>query len=288
MSIRSMTGFGRASGIFGNKNFSVDIRSLNGKTTDIRCRFPSGYKEKEIEIRKIVMDGARRGKLEFSLNLDAEGGNEHYVLNKPLFKNYYNELKSIQEELKMEETDLMQAIIKIPNVIDIQQSEITDEEWAVTKQTIQEALQALDRFRLEEGAAMSEDLLSRVQSIESNLEKVNPFEEERIVRLRDKLKRNLENISVDENRYEQEILFYLEKLDINEEKVRLSQHCQYFRDILENTQAEKGKKLGFIAQEMGREINTLGAKAQDSDIQQLVVLMKDDLEKIKEQIANIV
>lgn len=288
MSIRSMTGFGRASGIFGTKNFSVDIRSLNGKTTDIRCRFPSGYKEKEIEIRKIVMDGAMRGKLEFTLNLDAEGGNEQYVLNKPLFKNYYNELRAIQEELGMEETDLMQAIIKIPNVIDIQQTEITDEEWTITKQTIEKALQALDRFRLEEGAAMSDDLLSRVNSIESNLEKVTPFEEDRIVRLRDKLKRNLENISVDENRYEQEILFYLEKLDINEEKVRLSQHCQYFREILENNQAEKGKKLGFIAQEMGREINTLGAKAQDSDIQQLVVLMKDDLEKIKEQIANIV
>ena len=288
MSIRSMTGFGRASGNFGTKNFSVDIRSLNGKTTDIRCRFPSGYKEKEIEIRKIVMDGARRGKLEFALNLDAEGGNEHYVLNKPLFKNYYSELKSIQEELGMKETDLMQAIIKIPNVIDIQQSEISDEEWEITKQTIQGALEALDRFRLEEGTAMSEDLSTRVSSIESNLEKVTPFEENRIVRLRDKLKRNLENISVDENRYEQEILFYLEKLDINEEKVRLSQHCQYFKEIVNNSNPEKGKKLGFIAQEMGREINTLGAKAQDSDIQQLVVLMKDDLEKIKEQVANIV
>jgi uncharacterized protein (TIGR00255 family) len=283
-----MTGFGRASGTYGEKNFSVEIRTLNGKTTDIRCKLPAAYKDKEIIIRKQVLDGVTRGKIEVTLQVDAEGGMDNYALNKPLFTRYYHELKSIQQELGMEDTDLMQAIIKIPNVIDIQHIEITDEEWEITKQTINDALQALDKFRKVEGDAMKVDLLTSTEAIESFLEEITPFEENRVTKLREKLLRNLDGISVDENRYEQEILFYLEKLDINEERVRLKQHCTYFAKVVQSNVMEKGKKLGFIAQEMGREINTLGAKAQDSDIQQYVVQMKDHLEKIKEQVANIV
>lgn len=288
MAIRSMTGFGRATGHYLDKKYSVDIRSLNGKTSDIRCKYPSGFKVKEIEIRKIVMQAAMRGKIECSLNLETEIGDEVYELNKPLFKKYYEELKNIQDELDMEDTDLMQAIIKIPNVIDVKQEEVDDQEWNTVVSIINEAIVAFDNFRLTEGLAMEADLINRVNQIQRGLEDVTPYEEQRIEKLREKLKRNLEGVSVDENRYEQEILFYLEKLDINEERVRLNQHCDYFRSIVSNDNKEKGKKLGFVAQEMGREINTLGAKAQDSNIQQIVVTMKDDLEKIKEQIANIV
>lgn len=287
MSIRSMTGFGRATGTIENKNFSIDIKSLNGKTSDIRCKLPTAYREKEIEIRKIAMAGALRGKVELTLNLLNEGG-EQYKLNREVFTNYYNELSSLQQELNMPPTDLMQAIIRIPNVIDTQLDEISDEQWAATQATLAQALANLDQFRKTEGQAMKEDLLHRSSSIAAALASIAPYEAARIDKLRNKLSRSLENIPVDENRYEQEILFYLEKLDINEEKVRLQQHCDYFTQIVNNDAVEKGKKLGFIAQEMGREINTLGAKAQDSDIQQIVVNMKDDLEKIKEQIANII
>lgn len=290
MSLRSMTGFGRASGNYEDKSFDVEIRSLNGKTSDVRCKVPASYRDKEIAIRKMVIDIALRGKIECTFSITAEGGNEEYGLNKQLYKKYYKELVAVHQEMGTLPGDLTQAILRIPTVIDIQQQALSEAEWVVSQQALQQALEALDQFRLHEGRAMMTDLVTSVQSIRTCLAETSPYEEARITRLRDRLMRQLDNspVKVDQNRYEQEILFYLEKLDINEERVRLDQHCDYFDQILHSEAIEKGKKLGFVAQEMGREINTLGAKAQDSDIQQLVVKMKDSLEKIKEQVANVV
>lgn len=285
-----MTGFGRATGSFQDKSFSVEVRSLNGKTSDVRCKIPTSYRDKEIGIRKIVLDSAMRGKIECTFTVEAEGGNEEYGLNRALFTKYYRELSSIQRDLGIPAGDLTAAILKIPSVIDMQHVELSDEEWQAARGVLDRALGALDAFRLDEGSAMLHDLQHTVEDISTHLAATKPHEEERITRLRDRLLRQLESsgTKVDQNRYEQEILYYLEKLDINEERVRLSQHCDYFLEILNNDSSQKGKKLGFVAQEMGREINTLGAKAQHSEIQQLVVKMKDCLEQIKEQVANVV
>lgn len=290
MNLRSMTGYGRASGAYEQKDFTIEVRSLNGKTSDVRMKVPASYRDKEIEIRKTVLEHAMRGKLECTMTISAEGGGELYGLNKTLFKKYYEELSAIESELNMPAANLTEAILKIPSVIDMQIQEVADEEWTVTQATLVEALAALDKFRHKEGAAMYDDLVDGVAGIRRNLEEIKPYEQERVDRLRTKLQKQLDNsqVDVDKNRYEQEILFYLEKLDVNEERVRLAQHCDYFMEILDSDDIVVGKKLGFVAQEMGREINTLGAKAQHSVIQQLVVEMKDGLERIKEQVANVV
>jgi uncharacterized protein (TIGR00255 family) len=285
-----MTGYGRASGAYGQKDFTIEVRSLNGKTSDVRMKVPASYRDKEIQIRKIVLEHAMRGKLECTMVISAEGGGELYGLNKKLFKKYYQELSAVERELDMPAANLTEAILKIPSVIDMQMEEVADEEWEATRATLGEALAALDKFRHKEGAAMYEDLVGGLADIRRCLEEIKPYEQERVDRIRQKLEKQLEQsrIEVDKNRYEQEILFYLEKLDVNEERVRLAQHCDYFMEILDADDIVVGKKLGFVAQEMGREINTLGAKAQHSAIQQLVVKMKDGLERIKEQVANVV
>lgn len=290
MNLRSMTGYGRATGAYQQKDFTIELRSLNGKTSDVRTKVPASFRNKEIEIRKTVLEHAYRGKIECTLTVDADGGGEEYGLNKELFKKYYKDITELQKELDMPDANITEAILKIPSVIDVQAEEVTEAEWTAVQSALKDALTALDTFRRKEGGAMYDDLSQSVREIKAHLEAVTPYEEERITRLRNKLLRQLEQspVEVDKNRYEQEMLFYHEKLDINEERVRLRQHCDYFRDILDCENIVVGKKLGFVAQEMGREINTLGAKAQHSDIQQLVVKMKDCLERIKEQVANVV
>ena len=289
----SMTGYGKSTVDYNGKTIIVDIKSLNGKTSDIRVKAPNNYRHKEIDIRNLVGEGAYRGKLEVTIEVSSEDGDGEYGLNIPLFKKYYSELKKIKDDLDPEDsTNLFAAVVRIPNVISAQETEMDDEEWDSLVSAILGAIKELNRFRATEGVAMEKDLSYNISTIGTKLEEVLPFEKERVDRLRVRLQKNLDdflgNEKVDQNRFEQEVLFYLEKLDINEEKVRLSQHLKYFMSVIESDEVVVGKKLSFISQEIGREINTLGAKAQHSDIQQIVVQMKDALEQIKEQLANVV
>jgi len=288
----SMTGFGRVSKAFRDKTITVEIRSLNSKFLDIRMKMPQNYKEKEIIMRKMISESAQRGKVDFSLEINSIQGDEEYGLNKSLFKKYYRELTELQEDLDLDKAGLTQAILRLPNVIASEARDIEEDEWQAVKETLEDCLAVFYKFRRTEGKVLAKDLELRSKSILSYLEKVDPFEKMRIKNMRQRLQQNLNEFlgkeNVDKNRFEQEVIFYLEKIDINEEKVRLRQHCEFFvKNLLEDKEL-KGRKLSFISQEMGREINTLGAKAYSSDIQKLVVMMKDDLEKIKEQLANCV
>lgn len=290
--VLSMTGYGQASNQFKDKKIHVEIKSLNGKTSDIRCKVPGSYKEKEIQLRKNLLEKAYRGKFDFTLTIESDSGDDEYGLNKSLFKKYYNELYELKQELNIEGGDIIQSILRIPNVVGAINEEVDEDEWNVVMETTDDAIKALNNFRAEEGKAAEKDMKEAARNISDLLEKVEPFESGRIETLKERFRKNLEGFQTDEkvdrNRFEQEIIYYLEKLDINEEKVRLAQHCKYFNEVLESGNPAIGKKLGFIAQEMGREINTLGAKANEKNIQQMVVSMKDALEKIKEQVANIV
>ena len=288
----SMTGYGRASGSWNEKTIMVEIRSLNSKYSDLRLKCSQNLREKEGELRKLVTDFAKRGKLEMTIEITSHAGDNEFGLNVPLFKRYFEALQEISDEFKYQDQTLMSAILRLPNVAASSEGEMSEEEWSAILNIAESALDQFQQFRRQEGAATANDLTQRINSISELLVKVSPHEQDRIGAIRDRLYRNLEeNLGkerVDENRFEQEVLFYLEKMDINEEKMRLSQHCQYFLEVLNSDKQAKGRKLSFISQEIGREINTLGAKAYSSNIQRLVVGMKDELEKIKEQTANIV
>ena len=290
--VLSMTGFGRAEANYSSKEILVEIRSLNSKFTDIRLKIPQNYKEKEVLIRKLVSDNVERGKIEVSIEIRSPEGDENFSLNVPLFKRYYKELNSLSTDLGGDGEGLIAAILRLPNVVGSDVGSIEEEEWSTTQNTILNAVKAFNHFRSDEGKAMETDLRLRINNIQTYLGEIAPFESARVTKLRERLMKNLEeNFSkdkVDQNRFEQEVIYYLEKMDITEEKVRLGQHCKYFIEQLDSPKAQKGRKLSFISQEIGREINTLGAKAYSSDIQRLVVAMKDDLEKIKEQVANAV
>ena len=290
--VLSMTGFGRAEASYSNKEILVEIRSLNSKFTDIRLKIPQNYKEKEVLIRKLVSDNVERGKIEVSMEIRSPEGDEDFSLNVPLFKRYFKELSNLSDEFKISSEGLVPAILRLPNVVGADVGTLPDEEWLQAKTAILNAVKAFNNFRSDEGKAMETDLRLRIKNIQTYLGEIPPFEKERVEKLRMRLMKNLEeNFSkekVDQNRFEQEVIYYLEKMDITEEKVRLGQHCKYFIEQVDAKEAQKGRKLSFISQEIGREINTLGAKAYSSDIQRLVVKMKDDLEKIKEQVANAV
>ena len=285
-----MTGYGRVTHTYGDKTISIELRSLNSKYTDIRARIPQNYKEKEPELRRIITDKVHRGKIELVIDVQSAQGDDEYGLNPALFRKYHRELKSLSEELGIENRDMLQAILRIPNVITTAADTIDEEEWKEVLKALDIAINKFGQYRNSEGKAMEEDMITRVDNISGFLHQLDPHEEERIDRLRQRVYKNLEEYvgknKVDENRFEQEILYYLEKIDITEEKVRLDQHCKYYKEELAKPTPLKGRKLSFISQEMGREINTMGAKANSSDIQRLVVGMKDELEKIKEQVAN--
>jgi len=290
--ILSMTGYGKGSSQINGKQIKIEIKSLNGKSSDIRMRIPNNIKEKELILRKQILDSAIRGKFDVTLKIGSDSGADEYSLNTTLVKKYALELKSLQSELGLDQSDLLQAIMRIPNVVSPEEGELEENEWQAIREATDQALEMLKNFRSEEGNVLKEDLGSRAKKIKEYLESIEPLEKSRIDSVKERMHKNLsqwiKEEAIDQNRFEQEVIFYLEKLDITEEKVRLSQHCDYFLDTLNSAKIEKGKKLAFISQEMGREINTLGAKAQQSDIQQFVVMMKDELEKIKEQLANII
>lgn len=285
-----MTGYGEAKAVHNNKKILVEIRALNGKVSDVRLKLPTQYRDKELLIRNQIIAASHRGKLDVSINIESESGDESYALNASLFKRYYDEITKLEKELGYRSAELTSTIMRLPNVVMNVEEEVDENEWKILQMTIDQALAELEKFRLQEGRALKADMKERIRMILVHLEAVNPHEEDRITRLRNKIQKivddNGNGDQIDNVRFEQEILYYLERLDINEEKVRLAQHCQYFTETIENDELVIGRKLNFIAQEIGREINTLGAKAQHSDIQRYVVQMKDELEKLKEQIAN--
>ncbi len=289
--ILSMTGFGHSKTEINGKIIRVEIKSLNARTTEIRCKLPNSYRDREMDLRKRVIDKLQRGKLDLTITLDGFSDEENAFINADAFRKYYRELNALRQELNITEGDILQSILRVPNVIGQNEELADDEEWSIVEKTVDEALISINKFRIDEGLVLKQDLVERIKQIENHLKSIEPYEAVRLDRIKDKLKKNMEEFAlkqnVDQNRYEQEILYYIEKLDINEEKVRLSQHCVYFIEELDHKDDQKGRKLSFIAQEIGREINTIGAKAQDSDIQQFVVMMKDELEKLKEQLANI-
>ena len=287
----SMTGYGRATGSFEEKTITVEVRALNSKMTDLKLRLPGDYKEKEVELRKLVTDHAERGKIDVVVDVQNADGAAAVSLNEGLFRGYHRELSRIAGDLNIGQTDMLQAILRIPNVVAATSGEVNEDEWEAVCLTATKALDHFRAFRQQEGRALEADLRLRVANILLLLAEVAPFEKGRFERMRERLRTNMEEAvgkeSLDSNRFEQEILYYLEKMDITEEKVRLEQHCKYFLEQVDNSKQSAGRSLNFISQEMGREINTLGAKAYDADIQRLVVQMKDELEKIKEQLANV-
>jgi len=286
-----MTGFGKATRSYGNKTLSVEIRSVNSKQFDLYLKLPNGYKEKELDIRQLLAQHIERGKVECTITLEENIQAASLKLNAAVIKDYFNQIGSIARELNIELTDrILGTVLRLPDAMSAEDESLTPEEWEMIVSAISAAVEAFDEFRTQEGQNLANDMLSRVHLIQQYLSEIEPFEKERIERIRTRIRTSLAEVfpnnNIDSNRFEQELIYYLEKLDITEEKVRLQNHCNYFVQTLHEP-ASNGKKLGFIAQEMGREINTIGSKANDTNIQRLVVMMKDELEKIKEQLGNI-
>lgn len=289
--IKSMTGYGKAMAETPQKKITIEIKSLNSKQLDLNTKMPWLYKEKEPEIRNIISQKLDRGKIDFSIFCDMLDEEVATVINKAAVKNYYNQFKEIASELDINLDDqIFSAIMKLPDTLKTEKHEMPEEEWDLVRTKIIESVYMLDLYRIEEGNSITTDLTKCIGKILSFLETIGTFEEGRITKVREKLmsllEENLGQENLDKNRFEQELIFYLEKYDINEEKVRLKTHCDYFVETV-NTPAPNGKILNFIAQEIGREINTIGSKANDASIQKLVVMMKDELEKIKEQTLNV-
>lgn len=288
--IFSMTGFGKSETKIEDKKYKFEIRSLNSKGMEIRTRLPEALKEKELEIRKILQKHLIRGKIEFNATSESPDGQDEFQLNVELLTHYVDLLETVKNKLGVE-GDSLQAVMKLPNVIKPTDYTIEDEHWDIMLDGILEAVHQLKEYRRTDGDAMMRAMTDYTKSILTKLTEVKNLDSNRLQLLRERFKNNFNSIAkdvkADPNRMEQEIIFYLEKMDFSEEVVRLDQHCKYLLEVLENQMDSKGRKLNFITQEMGREINTLGAKAYDPAIQRLVVEMKDDLEKIKEQTANI-
>ena len=290
--IKSMTGFGKTTVEVNNKKIIIEIKSLNSKQFDMNLRMPPLYREKEMEVRALVKEQLDRGKIDMIIYFDNAETGKNGSINRPVVIEYFHQLVEISEQLGMEpdKNGLLQTVMRFPDTLQVKNEELDEEEWQALCDGINQALTAINNFRLQEGQALAKDIRHRVLLIQELASQVPPFEQQRIVSIRQRLQEKINEwtdiTNIDQNRLEQEIVYYLEKLDITEEKVRLANHCKYFLETIEKEDAP-GRKIGFIAQEMGREINTLGSKANDHDIQKLVVLMKDELEKIKEQSLNI-
>ena len=288
--VKSMTGFGKGEAALQNKKITVEIRSLNSKQLDLGLRLPAVYRQSEYEIRNIIARTIQRGKVDVFVTVESQAVETPARINKEVFREY---LRQMTDTLAFAGIDadydaIVPVIMRLPEVVSPETESISDEEHAALIAATEAAAARLDAFRMQEGAILIADLLGRVDRIESYKEEVVPFEKARTETIKARILDNLEKLQadVDRNRLEQEMIFYLEKLDITEEKVRLANHCRYFREVAAGEEGA-GRKLGFIAQEMGREINTMGSKANESNIQILVVKMKDELEKIKEQVLNI-
>ncbi|MBK6344492.1 MAG: YicC family protein [Bacteroidales bacterium] len=288
--VRSMTGYGKALAVLPGKSIIIEIKSLNSKQFDMNLRLPAILREREPEFRSIIAKAIERGKVDVNVSVDYTGSDLPASINKPLALAYYHELKSLAQETGETNADLLSIVMKMPDVTRQLKEETDETEWNEIYKAFNTALNQYEEFRKHEGALLEEDFSARIKTIQNLLIRVEPFEAGRNNLLREKLRASvsefIDNNTLDANRFEQEIIYYLEKLDITEEKVRLQKHCDYFLDTLNEKEAN-GRKLNFITQEIGREINTLGSKANDAGMQKLVVQMKDELEKIKEQLANI-
>ncbi len=289
--IKSMTGFGKAEFEVNNKKITLEVKALNSKQIDINVRLPMVFREKEIEIRKVLSEKLVRGKVDLTLYVENHGSESNSKINEPILLSYFKHLKKVNDMLGLEtDHSTMQAALRLPDVVRAEYETLDEEEWQVITDNLQKAIREMDSFRTQEGKALENDIIANTQAILDLLGKIAPHEAQRMEVVKNRLTESLGKISVtnnvDENRFEQELIYYLEKMDMNEEKVRLENHCTFFLDTLSNEEFS-GKKLGFIAQEMGREINTLGSKAYESNIQRIVVQMKDHLERIKEQLLNV-
>lgn len=289
--MRSMTGYGKGVCELSDKVITIEIKSLNSKQLDIYSRIPSIYREKDLDIRNIISQRLQRGKIEVNMVVEITDVKSNSKLNVSVIKDYYKQLKEIGADLGIDYNEsILQVIMRLPDALKTDKEELDPEEWQKIEKALHNAINAVDQFRLQEGKALKDDMLSKVSLIEKGLEKIEPFEKERVNSIKQRLHRGLNEVmdleKIDTNRFEQELIYFLEKLDINEEKVRLKNHCSFFNEVCTGKDPS-GKKLGFIAQEMGREINTIGSKANHTEIQRFVVLMKDELEKIKEQSLNI-
>ena len=287
----SMTGYGRSEATFKDKTFLVEVKSLNGKQFDLRLNIPSLLKPFEVEIRNKLNESLFRGSVECSISIKSNGVAKPVSINKELAKSYYQPIIELANELGIEKENILSTLLKLPDVVSSSNEVLTDEEWKALNDLLQEAIKHMVQHRLEEGKSIEKDLLERVAAIEQQQAQIAIFEPNRRTKIKEGLVKLLEQYvgtdKYDTNRLEQELIYYIEKIDISEERVRLTNHCVYFKTILKETEPSKGKKLSFILQEMGREINTTGSKANDVDIQKSVILMKDELEKAKEQILNV-
>lgn len=288
--IQSMTGYGKAELSQNGKTIKAEIRSLNSKFLDLNLRLPFSFKDKEIEVRGLVTEKLQRGKIDLFISIETGADEKNIAINKDLAKRYYQELKSLSKELETGKKNLLEMVMQMPDVISAEKSNYTDEELAPMIQVLREAVEDLRQFRIKDGAGLEKIFRGNVTTILSLAEQVETYEKERIeiiqTRLRNQLTELVSSEEYDRNRFEQELIYYLERMDFTEEKVRLRSHCDYFLKVLVENESN-GRKLNFISQEMGREINTMGSKANHASIQKLVVQMKDELEKIKEQLLNV-
>jgi uncharacterized protein (TIGR00255 family) len=284
-----MTGFGKATKEFEHKTVSVEIRSLNSKNIDLNLRLSSIYRDKEHELKSEITKLLERGKIDLSIYVESKKVEMPVEVNTELAKSYYNKIKQLAIELNEPQTNLLSYVLKMPDVLKAERKEPNEEDWKDILEVIYSAIVSLNQFREDEGRSIEKDFMDRLSIIADSLEKIKEHDVARIQSIRDRIRKNLEEVvgrdKVDHNRFEQELIYYIEKLDINEEKVRLKTHLDYFMKTMKEPAG--GRKLNFIGQEIGREINTIGSKANDAEMQKLVVLMKDELEKIKEQTNNV-
>ena len=285
-----MTGYGKAVVAYKDKKISAEIKSLNSKQLDLQTRIAPLYREKEMEIRQLIAQQVERGKVEFALWIEKDAGADATPVNAALVENYYHQLKAVAQKVGIPEPeDWMYTLTRMPDVLaKTEQEELSDEEWAVARKAVEQAVSALVDFRRQEGAALEKKFNEKIDNIERLLAEIEPYEKNRVEKIRSRIVDGLQQIpgvEYDKNRLEQELIYYIEKLDISEEKQRLTNHLKYFRETMRDGHGQ-GKKLGFIAQEMGREINTTGSKSNQAEMQNIVVQMKDELEQIKEQVLN--
>lgn len=285
-----MTGFGKGEAVYGDKKFRVELRSLNSKQLDLSIKLPGKYRAAEAEVRNIITRELQRGKVDCFISVESAVAETSAHINTEAFKAYADELRRACTEtsLKVDDSALVQSLLRLPDVVTTEDREVSAEEVATIVEAAKSAAAELNAFRVQEGQILIADLLKRIDLIEKYRHEVEPFESARVDTIKNRIRENIEKLQleVDNNRLEQEMIFYIEKLDITEEKVRLDNHCRYFREVAAEEEAA-GRKLGFIAQELGREINTMGSKSNEANMQRLVVKMKDELEKIKEQVLNI-
>ncbi|MFN8155383.1 MAG: YicC/YloC family endoribonuclease [Bacteroidia bacterium] len=288
--VRSMTGYGNAKGLVGGQGVTVEIRSLNSKFLELNVRMPMQFRDRELELRADLGKQLERGKADLNISFDNNDLAKRSSVNKEIFNAYFEELTSLGKEYHLSDVNLMDIILRMPAVMNADKAESDETQWKELKALIGEAIKKFNQFRDNEGAVLGKDTTDRVTVILNSIPKLEEFEQVRVENIRQRIMRSItelqEQSNIDHNRFEQELIYYIEKLDISEEKVRLRSHCDYFMQTL-NSVDGNGKKLGFIAQEIGREINTIGAKANDAQMQRIVVEMKDELEKLKEQLANV-